>query len=208
VLPVDGGLVRGVQKVPPGTLQSPGSEVQAKVLQPRHPIAYGYEELPSVFRGNGPLYDVNERDRDRVVVQFGTKKVPEDDDTPAAGADTADAKPEKAAADSAGRGSDAGVAKDKSDAKKGDIVLSGIVKPKEKLDGLPAILDVPAGKGRVVLFAFNPLHRYLNHSDFRFVYNVILNWNDFPSAASSSGVVARARRASETQAVGMRGGQP
>ena len=56
-----------------------------------------------------------------------------------------------------------------------------MVKPKEKLDGLPAILDVPSGKGRVVLFAFNPVHRYLNHSDFRFVYNAVLNWNDLPA---------------------------
>ena len=34
------------------------------------------------------------------------------------------------------------------------------------------------GKGRVVLYAFNPLHRYLNHADFRWVYNAVLNWND------------------------------
>jgi hypothetical protein len=32
----------------------------------------------------------------------------------------------------------------------------------------------------VILFAFDPLHRYLNHADFRFVYNVLLNWNDLP----------------------------
>ena len=29
-------------------------------------------------------------------------------------------------------------------------------------------------------FAFNPMHRYLNHSGFRYLYNIILNWNDFP----------------------------
>ena len=32
----------------------------------------------------------------------------------------------------------------------------------------------------MILFAFNPLHRYLNLSDFRFVYNAVLNWNDLP----------------------------
>jgi hypothetical protein len=25
------------------------------------------------------------------------------------------------------------------------------------------------------------MHRFLNHSDFRFVYNAILNWNDLPA---------------------------
>ena len=52
-----------------------------------------------------------------------------------------------------------------------------------EVDGKPAILDVPVGKGRVILFAFNPLHRYLNLSDFRFAYNAILHWNDLPAAS-------------------------
>ena len=61
-----------------------------------------------------------------------------------------------------------------------DLVLSGWVGPADKLSGKPAILDVPSGRGRVVLFAFDPLHRYLNLADFRFLYNALLNWNDLP----------------------------
>ncbi|HEX6203792.1 MAG TPA: hypothetical protein VF100_12380, partial [Thermoanaerobaculia bacterium] len=61
-----------------------------------------------------------------------------------------------------------------------DLVLSGWVAPADALAGKPAILDVPAGRGRVILFAFNPLHRHLNHSDHRLLYNVILHWNDLP----------------------------
>jgi hypothetical protein len=59
-------------------------------------------------------------------------------------------------------------------------VLSGFVRGKEEVDGKPAILDLPTGEGRVVLFAFNPLHRSLNLSDLRLLYNVLLNWNDLP----------------------------
>jgi hypothetical protein len=62
----------------------------------------------------------------------------------------------------------------------GDLVLSGFVKTPDSLDGKPAILDLPVGKGRVILYATNPLHRYLTHADFRYVYNLILNWNDLP----------------------------
>jgi hypothetical protein len=58
------------------------------------------------------------------------------------------------------------------------LCVSGLVKGEEMLSTKPAILDVPCGAGRVVLFAFNPLHRFLNHSDFRLVYNAIMNWND------------------------------
>jgi hypothetical protein len=32
------------------------------------------------------------------------------------------------------------------------------------VNGEPAILDVPAGMGRVILFSFNPLHRYLSRN--------------------------------------------
>ncbi len=74
-LPVDGGMLREVERVPPGGFNTPGSEVRAKLLRPEHPIAYGYEERTSVFRGNGPLWDVDKRHRGLVVVQFGTKKV-------------------------------------------------------------------------------------------------------------------------------------
>jgi hypothetical protein len=56
------------------------------------------------------------------------------------------------------------------------------VKKGDDLEGQPAILDLPAGKGRVLAFNFNPIHRDLNHSDYRFLWNGILNWNALPPA--------------------------
>jgi hypothetical protein len=168
-LPVEGGLVRGVNRVPPGGFNTPGSEVRAKVVRPEHPIAYGYEELTSVFRGNGPIFDVSRLDRSRVVVQFGTKKPEGEEDE------------KKNAIEEEDLDAPAAAPKKGKDAKEDDrFVLSGFVRGEDAVNGKPAILDVPAGKGRVILFAFNPLHRYLNLSDFRFVYNAILNWNDLP----------------------------
>ncbi len=179
-LPVDGGLVREVRTVSRGSFNSPGSILRTKVLQPLNPIAYGYPGYATAFRGNGPLFDVDDFYRDRVVVQFGTKKVEED-----AGAyaePLSGASGEKAAAafaaGSAPSDTTGGEAKTPPEDRK--LLLSGYVKGEEVVDGKPAILDVPAGKGRVILFAFNPMHRYLNHADFRWLYNVILNWNDLP----------------------------
>jgi len=128
-----------------------------------------------------PLFDVRKFDRELVVLQFGTKKVEEDEEDEkkegkdaskeaAVGQDTKDAS--KEAAKDAGKGG-----KDKEE----KLLLSGFVKDPSQLDGKPAILDVPTGEGRVVLFSFNPMHRYLTHSDFRLVYNVLLNWNDLPT---------------------------
>jgi len=39
---------------------------------------------------------------------------------------------------------------------------------------------VPAGKA-VIAFGFNPQHRDLNRSDYRFLWNVLLNWSALPS---------------------------
>ncbi|HEV7506641.1 MAG TPA: M14 family zinc carboxypeptidase [Thermoanaerobaculia bacterium] len=182
-LAVEGGLVRGAERVAPGGLNSPGSELRAKVLRPEHPIAYGYEELTEVFRGNGPLYDVPKSERGRVVMQFGTKR-PEGEDEkkegkPAPKAGGIEVEDLDAAASAPGA---PGTPKpgDKAKAQDNRLVLSGFVRGEDAINGKPAILDLPVGKGRVILFAFNPLHRYLNIADFRFVWNVLLNWNDLP----------------------------
>jgi hypothetical protein len=172
-LAVDGGLTRDVQRVPPAGFNTPGSEVRAKVLRPEHPIAYGYEELPSIFRGNGPIWDVNKRNRRFAVLQFGTKSPEEDEKKDGAAGDIEEEEIEEEGQPAvADKGS-----KDKEDKR---LLLSGFVRGEDVVDGKPAILDVPVGKGRVILFAFNPLHRHLNLSDFRFVYNALLNWNDLP----------------------------
>jgi hypothetical protein len=178
-VPVEGGLVRRVQAGEgPNT---PGSEVRAKVLKPENPIAYGYEERTSVFRGNGPLYDVADRDRGWVVMQFGTKKVGEEEvrkEEPAAS--TAGEVIEVEDADLPEEPKAAPAPETKKAPEDDRLVLSGLIKDPGAVDGKPAILEVPSGKGRVILFSFNPLHRYLNLSDFRFVWNVLLNWNDLP----------------------------
>ena len=60
------------------------------------------------------------------------------------------------------------------------LVVSGGMKGGEEIEGKPAVLDVPLGKGRVVAFNFDPIHRLVTRSDFRLVWNLILNWNDLP----------------------------
>jgi len=114
---------------------------------------------------------VSRLDRSRVVVQFGTKKPDGEEDEKKNGVSAIEEEDLDAPAAAAPK-------KDAKDA--GPFVLSGFVRGEDVVNGKPAILDVPTGKGRVILFAFNPLHRYLNLSDFRFVYNAILNWNDLP----------------------------
>ena len=61
---------------------------------------------------------------------------------------------------------------------KDDMCMSGVVKGKGKIKGKAALVDVPVGKGHVVLFNFNPIHRFQNKVDFMLVFNILLNFDD------------------------------
>jgi hypothetical protein len=152
---LDGGIARDVYRASVKGVYAPGSELRARFRRPDHPLAYGYPDETSAFREERTLYAVRHSDEGRIVLQWGTE-LPRDDDAPAA--------PD-----------------DESKKKKKDLVVSGGVKGGGEIEGKPAILDIPTGKGRVLAFDFDPIHRYQTLSDFRLVWNAILNWNDLPA---------------------------
>ena len=60
-------------------------------------------------------------------------------------------------------------------------VLSGLFAGGDLLTGKAFAVDIPGaynGKGRVILFANNPIYRWQNHGEFNMVFNSIINWND------------------------------
>jgi hypothetical protein len=130
---------------------------RAVFSRPDHPLAYGYPETTSVFREGSSAHVVRPVDEGRVVLQWGTRAPKKED---------GDASP----ADAEG------------DRKEPSLVVSGGIKGGDELVGKPALLDLPVGQGRVVAFDFDPIHRYQTESDFRLVWNAILNWNDLPPA--------------------------
>jgi hypothetical protein len=149
-----------------GSLFHPGSIVRVRARGRTSPILYGYPDITTVFRGNGPLYEVPDRDSLMVVLQYGATRKVERDEGPMLGIpDTESAKASRP--DSAEGGDSA-------------YVVSGMVRNEKEIVGQGAIFDVPVGKGRVVAFTFDPLHRFLNHHDFALVWNALANWNDRP----------------------------
>jgi len=40
----------------------------------------------------------------------------------------------------------------------------------------PAIVNVPQGQGRILMFATNPIWRWQNLGEFRMLYNAVINW--------------------------------
>jgi hypothetical protein len=59
----------------------------------------------------------------------------------------------------------------------GELFLSGLVQNGGGMAGQPAVVTVPTGQGHVVLFGFNPLHRFQNHGSFAMVWNAMMHWN-------------------------------
>jgi len=57
--------------------------------------------------------------------------------------------------------------------------MSGYIKGAKELKGKAAIVNVPVENGRVIMFIFNPLHRFQTKMDFMLVFNILLNFDDF-----------------------------
>jgi hypothetical protein len=172
MLALEGGLVRFVRRSSGGVPRSaaggggassaasqqaatrtPGAHVRVTFDQPGHPIAYGYPTHTWVFRQNFPLYNIPRRWL-RMAYCTTCLDGPEDR---------------------------SGIVMEWGDSAQ-PFVVSGQAWGEENLIGRPAILDMPVGKGHVVSFNFNPMHRDLNRGDQRLLWNAILNWQSIVSA--------------------------
>ncbi len=167
MLPLEGGMVRGVRRssggVPRSTqgggadssaaaqnaaTRTPGAHVRVTFDRPDHPIAYGYDPHTWVFRQNFPLYDAPKR---WLRMAYCTTCL----DGPV------DRHP---------------IVLEWGDTAGAPFVVSGQAWGEGRLIGRPAILDMPEGKGHVVAFNFNPMHRDMNRGDQRMLWNAIINW--------------------------------
>jgi hypothetical protein len=167
MLALEGGLVRFVRRssggVPRSTAggggassaasqqaatRTPGAHVRVTFDRPNHPIAYGYPVHTYVFRQNFPLYNTPRRWL-RMAYCTTCLDGPEDRSGMVMEWGDNDGKP---------------------------FVESGQAWGEENLIGRPAILDMPVGKGHVVSFNFNPMHRDMNRGDQRMLWNALLNW--------------------------------
>ena len=171
MLALEGGIVRGVRRDSGGVPRSsqgggvesaaasqqtdtrtPGAHVRVSFDRPDHPIAYGYPASTYVFRQNYALYAVPRRWL-RMAYCTTCLDGPED------------------------RSSIVMEWGNKETDQDGQpFLVSGQVWGERNLIGRPAILDSPVGKGHVVSFNFNPIHRDLNRGDQRLLWNAIINW--------------------------------
>ncbi len=57
-----------------------------------------------------------------------------------------------------------------------DLLYSGLLTGGAELAGHPAVVDAPAGKGHIVMFANNPMWRNQTQGSYFLLFNAMLNW--------------------------------
>jgi hypothetical protein len=69
-------------------------------------------------------------------------------------------------------------------AKESDILLSGMLSGGQALTRKALIVDVPDGKGHMVLFALRPFWRWQTQGSYFLGFNAILNWDHLDAGAA------------------------
>ncbi|HQR31104.1 MAG TPA: hypothetical protein PLK30_00100, partial [Blastocatellia bacterium] len=195
-IPIDFGITEGVSIQDARTLNARGSIMNASFADRKSPIAYGYDERLAVYFSQSPLFQVAAGGpggggggrgggfgggppqgrasgrgslTDPDVIQ-GRKPLnlppPSADDNPFA---------EQLAAQQAPPEMRPRIVLRFVDEK--DLLVSGMLAGGSELAGKPAVVDVPVGKGHVVMFANNPMWRHETHGSFSLLFNAALNYD-------------------------------
>ncbi|MFL6373160.1 MAG: hypothetical protein ACJ73D_00700 [Pyrinomonadaceae bacterium] len=187
-LPIDYGITTGVSVDPAKQLQARGSVLNAIFSDRRSPIAYGYNERLAVYFNQSPILNVGgagggfggggggegaatgaNRPSGRGTVDdpdiVQGRPLP-DPNAPVEAPNPANIPPAETRARVILR-----FAPEK------ELLVSGMLAGGSELAGKPAIVDVPVGRGHVVMFANNPMWRHETHGSFTLLFNAILNYD-------------------------------
>lgn len=199
-IPIDFGITEGVSIQDARTLNARGSIMNASFADRKSPIAYGYDEKLSVYFNQSPLFQVaaggpggfgggggrgggpgggGQQNRpsgrgsltDPDVIQGRPAYTP-----PAASGDGASSEMlQQLAANQPPPEMRPRIVLRFADEK--SLLVSGMLAGGAELAGKPAVVDVPVGKGHVVMFANNPMWRHETHGSFALLFNAALNFD-------------------------------
>jgi hypothetical protein len=203
-IPIDFGLIEGVTIQEARQLQARGSVYSAVFADRKSPISYGYDEKLAIYFNQAPLFQVSALGgqgggrggsrsqpgaqtgqtsqrpsgrgglNDPDVVQ-GRRPLPPappaqpgDDDIPpelrsqlAGNLPPPEMRPRIVLRFAAEK----------------DLLISGMLEGGSELANKPAVIDLPVGKGHVVMFANNPMWRHQTHGSFSLLFNAALNFD-------------------------------
>jgi len=151
-LPLDLGFTYGAVTVAPSdSLWARGSVFRAQIVDKASPIVYGYDQdnLSVYYKQGAPLFNVG-----------------------AAGGGGFGGR-------GGGAGAPAIAARTilRMNGNVDSLLVSGGMLHGEEMAGKAAVVDVPLGKGHMVMFGIRPMWRFQTHGSFALVLNALANWN-------------------------------
>ena len=195
-VPIAYGLVESVAVAKPEKLKVTGSVLSANITDISSPIGYGYERNLGVYFSGGPVFETGTKAviGEEIEDLFGGGASA---GRPSGRGGLKDPdviqgripKPEKVT------GAGTGIPPEYKDmfdlympqdlktirvvvrfdaAEK--LLVSGLLEGGEELANKPAVVDVPVGKGHIVLFAVNPMWRQETFGSFFLLFNAALNY--------------------------------
>ena len=207
-LPVAGGMTEMVNVSDARAMQAPGSVVLSTVDDKKSPITYGYDDKLYVYFRQGPVITVG-----GAFGGFGPEEgaggsARSSGRGSASDPDVIQARPYMAPEKPVKRTpheQELYVPEDLAEfarwaippadqqprvvlrfAAEKDLLLSGMITGASEIAEKPAVVDVPHGKGHVVLFANNPIWRSETTGSYFLVFNAILNFDHLNAGATSA----------------------
>jgi len=186
-LPIDFGMVSGVSIQPSTTLQARGAVMNTVFADRKSPIAYGYDERMAVYFNQTPLLQVAAIGGPGGGGGGGQQGSGAGRPTGRGGVDDPDVvqgRPPMAPPGPVPTPDPANIPPLESRprvvlrfAPEKELLVSGMLAGGADLAGKAAVVDVPVGKGHVVMFANNPMWRHQTHGSFSLLFNAILNFD-------------------------------
>jgi len=187
-LPIDFGMVSGVTIQTSTRLQSRGAVMNTVFADRKSPIAYGYDEKLAVYFNQTPLLQVagvgggpggGGGGQGGGTAGRPTGRGTVDDP------DVVQGRAPMAAPGPAPTPDPTNIPPLASRprvilrfAPEKELLLSGMLAGGEDLAGKAAVVDIPVGKGHIVMFANNPMWRHQTHGSFSLLFNAILNFDN------------------------------
>ena len=219
-VPVAGAMTDMVNVNEARTMQAPGSVVLSSVDDKTSPIAYGYDDKLYIYFRQGPVISVstgfggaNQGGQENAGRASGRGSISDPDVIQG----RAYIAPEKEAKRTP-REQELYIPEDAPEnvrwflppreafprvvlrfAAEKELLLSGMITGGNEIAEKPAVVDVPHGKGHVVLFANNPMWRGETNGSFFLVFNAMMNYDHLGAGVQKTGGPPRASAAGDGQ---------
>ncbi len=210
-IPIDYGITTGVTIESSRQLNARGSIFNATFTDKKSPIAYGYSDSLPIYFSQAPLFQVNAlsgfgggggggggggqqgrasgrgTNTDPDIIQSMPQSMPAPSQRPNPDGIPEELRQALGTAIPPPNMRPRVVLRFVTDEK--TLLVSGMLAGANELAGKPAVIDVPVGKGHVVMFATNPMWRHQTQGEFFLLFNAALHFNHL-----SAGIEERAPR--------------